>query len=52
MNLIVNSVGGWGGRLMVLNAIFNISVISWRSVSLVEEIRELGEMTDLLQVSH
>jgi hypothetical protein len=47
---IVNSVGGEG--VMVLNAIFNISVISWRSVLLVEEIRELGEITDLLQVSH
>ena len=37
---------------MVFNATFNnISVISWRSVLLVEETRVLGETTDLPQVS-
>ena len=41
-----------GFRLMGLNATFNnISVISWQSVLLVEEIGEPGENHDLLQVT-
>jgi hypothetical protein len=37
---------------MVFNATFsNISVISWRSVLLVEETGGLGEITDLSQVT-
>jgi hypothetical protein len=37
---------------MVVNATFNnISVISWRSVLLVEETGEAGETTDLSQVT-
>jgi hypothetical protein len=39
-------------RIMVLNATFNnISVISWRSVLLVEETRVFKENTDLSQVT-
>ena len=43
-----------GVRVMVLNATFfnNISVLSWQSVLLVEEIRVSGEKTiDLSQVT-
>jgi hypothetical protein len=37
-------MAGWFGWLMVFNATFNnISVISWRSVLLVEETRVPGE---------
>jgi len=42
-------VGGW---VLVFNATFNnISVISWRSVLLVEETGVPGKTTDMLQVN-
>ena len=38
---------------MVFKATFNkISVISWQSISLVEEIRVFEKTTDLLQFTH
>jgi hypothetical protein len=37
---------------MVFNAAFNISVISWRSVFLVEETGYLEKTTDLTQIIH
>ena len=44
--------GGGGGCLMVWNANFNnMSVISWRSVLLVEETEDLEKTTDLSQVT-
>ena len=40
----INLVGGGGGRVIVLSATFNnISVISWRSVLLLEETAVPGE---------
>ena len=42
----------WFGWFMVFNDTFNnISVISWRSVLLVEETRVPGETIDLSQVT-
>jgi hypothetical protein len=42
---MIQSFCGSGGMYMVFNATFNnISVISWRSVLLVEETRVPGEM--------
>ena len=47
-----NSYRSLGFGLVVFNATFNtISVISWRSVLLVEETRLPGETTDLSQVT-
>jgi len=42
--VMIGDQEGLGGRVMVFNATFNnISVISWRSVLLVKEIRGPGE---------
>jgi hypothetical protein len=44
LHLKFSSMVGWFGWFMVFNATFNnISVISWRSVLLVEETRVPGE---------
>jgi len=52
LNLYNVNVLNWFVGFMVFNATFNnISVISWRSVLLVEETGVPGEITNLSQVT-